>query len=491
MNTFKRKSLYAALAGVGALGVTGAAQAVNVSADGLGQVLIYPYYTTNGFTVGGGGGGTIAPYNSLLSVVNSTNSGKVVKVRFLEAKNSREVLDFNLWLSPHDVWTAAIIPSGLGAGIFTTDLSCTTPTVSSDGTHPTNFLNYAYTGGSADGEDITLTRTKEGYVEIIEMGNVTGVTLAAITHAQPSPPGKPPGCGILPTGVTAPVDLVVGQGGLFGGISLVNVLAGGDLTEDAIGLASFSNTTLWAPAGYTTPDLSQVAPKTSVVFNNTEVVTTDWTGITFNAIDPVSAIFMRDNVYNEFVLDTGTKSGTDWVITMPTKRYYYDSSLNVTKLFQRNFRLGGACDDVFITQYNREEATVQSQSSFSPPPPGSIDQLCWEANVLTFNNTNVLASPQTIKQNIGTQFINGWVSLNFFPPSIAPPRHQLVGGATFRTNTGTGISTVQASATYNGLPVVGFAAEYFNNGTLTTPGGTGVQAFYTGAFVHKFTRFIQ
>src|SRR5213078_4834243 len=106
MNSFQRKSLYAALAGVGALGVTGAAQAVNVNPDGLGQALIYSYYTTNGFGVGG----TTAPYNSLLSVVNSTASGKVVKVRFLEGKNSREVLDFNLWLSPRDVWTAAIIP---------------------------------------------------------------------------------------------------------------------------------------------------------------------------------------------------------------------------------------------------------------------------------------------------------------------------------------------------------------------------------------------
>ncbi len=45
MNTFNRKSLYAALAGLGALGAMGAAEAVNLSADGLGQVLIYPYYT--------------------------------------------------------------------------------------------------------------------------------------------------------------------------------------------------------------------------------------------------------------------------------------------------------------------------------------------------------------------------------------------------------------------------------------------------------------
>ena len=45
MNTFKRKSLHAALAGLGALGATGAAQAVNVNPDGLGQALVYSCYT--------------------------------------------------------------------------------------------------------------------------------------------------------------------------------------------------------------------------------------------------------------------------------------------------------------------------------------------------------------------------------------------------------------------------------------------------------------
>ena len=45
MNTFNKKSLYAAIAGVSALGMAGTANAVHVNPDGLGQVLIYPYYT--------------------------------------------------------------------------------------------------------------------------------------------------------------------------------------------------------------------------------------------------------------------------------------------------------------------------------------------------------------------------------------------------------------------------------------------------------------
>src|SRR3982751_6728540 len=169
MNTFKRKSLYAALAGLGALGATGAAQAVNVNPDGLGQVLIYPYYTTRADAAGN-------TSNSLLSVVNSTSSAKAVKVRFLEGKNSREVLDFNLFLSAYDVWTAAVLPSPTvgggtgGARAATTDRSCTLPWNQGLQAAPAgtgtgvDFVNFAY---SSDGAGSTLDRTREGYVEII------------------------------------------------------------------------------------------------------------------------------------------------------------------------------------------------------------------------------------------------------------------------------------------------------------------------------------
>ena len=127
MSTFKQKSLFAALAGLGVLGVVDSAQAVHINQDGLGQALVYPYYTARSTASGNA-------YVTALSVVNTTASAKAVKVRFLEGKNSREVLDFNLFLSQYDVWTAGIVAAGAGAGVFTTDNSCTTPKVSnSDG----------------------------------------------------------------------------------------------------------------------------------------------------------------------------------------------------------------------------------------------------------------------------------------------------------------------------------------------------------------------
>ncbi len=120
----KRNSLTTAVvAGIaGVAGFAGLANAVDLNPDGLGQVLIYPYYTVN------------KSQDSLFTVVNTTGIGKAVKVRFLEGYNSREVLDFNLFLSPHDVWTARVSQTadaadGGGGAVFTTDKSCTSPTI--------------------------------------------------------------------------------------------------------------------------------------------------------------------------------------------------------------------------------------------------------------------------------------------------------------------------------------------------------------------------
>src|SRR6478735_6859960 len=234
MNTFKRKSLYAALAGVSALGVTGAAQAVNLNPDGLGQVLIYPYYTTR-TDIGGNA------YTSLLSVVNTTSSAKAVKVRFLEGKNSREVLDFNLFLSKHDVWTAAILPSTTGGALVgTLDKSCTLPPIPAGGQ---NFVNFAYVGNYDDKGGTSLDRTKEGYVEIIEMATFTtaSTTSQIVTHVGGVPGQNGYTCADLTTGQALKdaqnADFV--SGGLFGGMTLINVNDGTDFTEDAVALDNY------------------------------------------------------------------------------------------------------------------------------------------------------------------------------------------------------------------------------------------------------------
>jgi hypothetical protein len=118
---------------------------ISTKTVGLGSVM---YYTARSTASGNA-------YVTALSVVNTTASAKAVKVRFLEGKNSKEVLDFNLFLSQYDVWTAGIVAAGAGAGVFTADNSCTTPKVSSSSANPTKFRNGAYAGDGG----VTADRT--------------------------------------------------------------------------------------------------------------------------------------------------------------------------------------------------------------------------------------------------------------------------------------------------------------------------------------------
>jgi hypothetical protein len=490
MNTFKRKSLYAALAGLSALGATTAAEAVNVNPEGLGQVLIYPYYTTRADAAGNA-------YNSLLSVVNSTSSVKAVKVRFLEGKNSREVLDFNLFLSPYDVWTTAILPSASGgARIITTDRSCTLPIIPAGGV---DFVNFAYTGSADDKGGTSLDRTKEGYVEIIEMATYSpgSDTAERVTHDPPG--GTPPGCDEN-NDSDAAAEADAATGGLFGGMTLINVGAGTDYTQDAVAIDGFYAPFdfLYTDAGSLLPNLTSASsPATSVVFNGSGGGFTNPGGVTTSTwpigreVDAVSTVLMHSAVLNEYVLDAATRSGTDWVVTAPTKRFYVNVGTgNAPLLFQRNFNsTAGACDDVTLNIYDREERTTSTPLTFSPPPPTGTTCLPWEANVITFNNSNVLASTNNTNISTPAGFQNGWLRLSFIPTTPGATYHRLTNAnTTFVANDGTTFGPT--TATYLGLPVVGFAVQSFTNGSLTV-GGTATLSNYGGNFVHKYDPAIQ
>lgn len=148
------------------------AQAVMMSDDGTGEVLLYPFYTVQG--------PTDSPRSTLLTVVNHANEYKAVKVRFHEAHNSRDALDFNLYLSPQDEWTATITRNNNGvAQLTTTDKSCTLPKEIM--TTAYQFSTAAFTQEKYnDGGNQDALRTNEGYVEVIEMGvinpNITLLT---------------------------------------------------------------------------------------------------------------------------------------------------------------------------------------------------------------------------------------------------------------------------------------------------------------------------
>lgn len=513
MQKFKRNSLTLALvAAMGSIGNAGTASAaVHISDDGQGQVLIYPYYTTR------------AGYDTYLSVLNTTALSKALKVRFSEGKNSRELLGFNIYLSPYDIWTAAIVNTANGAKIITADKSCTAPAIPAEGK---DFVNFAYSGPATegiqqtggDGETTSLDRTREGYFEIIEMGTITNTAInAAITHVN----RVPANCTVVQAGsmdMSPDSTLVVGgqsarafkaNGGLSGTASLINVAGGMDYGYSPVVLEGFSPPgveNIWSAGQSDYPNLSS-ADLTSLVRYMGSVVSSSWN----KGSDAVSALLMHDNVINEFVLDDTTLSGTDWVITMPTKRYNVpvdDPSLATgsTQLFSpftRKFWLGGACEQItaghddlpdYPDTWNREEYEVSHVTS-SARPANSGAFLCWATTVAPitrepqFVTTGLLGSvnqPTTLYgQSLYVPFENGWMRMMFNYSDNTAANGQTDGNGVIHSQAAQSLTSVNGD-TYFGLPTVGFMVQDFINQNAAP----GILASYGGNFNHKFTNRI-
>jgi len=161
-------SIAAAIGGMGiagnALAVTdvlsGApAGAVMTRNDGgIGHQLVFPYFTAQGANA------------TLLSITNTdTTNGKLVKVRFRGAVNSDDIYDFQVALSPGDIWTAAVTRDATSgaASLSTRDTSCTLP-ASVNGTFNLQRV-----------KDGAAAQTLEGYVEVINMADIPRITATA------------------------------------------------------------------------------------------------------------------------------------------------------------------------------------------------------------------------------------------------------------------------------------------------------------------------
>lgn len=170
MKMFRGAAVAAAIAGSMA---AYNAQAVNLATDGIGEVAIAPFYTVRD------------GWSTLINLTNTQNVPVAVKVRFHEAHNSRDVLDFTVLMSAFDVFTGIVTADAAGNPVFrSTDApnqagnrTCTIPTAlnipNASGDLPSVSLSSAGYRASATDNDMgvqTSDRLKEGYIEFIVMG---------------------------------------------------------------------------------------------------------------------------------------------------------------------------------------------------------------------------------------------------------------------------------------------------------------------------------
>jgi hypothetical protein len=448
----------------------GPAGAVSVDPRGLGQVLLFPYYTVRAAR-----GGTSS---TLFSITNTTDDAKVARIRFREGRNGRDVTNFDVYLGPGDSWSAAVVDRADGAALVTNDESCTNPPLA--GTTPTvAFNNYSYSGASADGAGTSLDRTREGWFEVFDLGVIRDTAVSTALQLPRNCAAVRSVTLVDGTSVTTPT------GGLMGSASIVDVNAGALYGYDAVALARFTATPLYTAVPGPQPSLGDVNPRISRILDADGVHDATWDmSKGANPADPVSAVLMADRVLNTYVLDAVTQSGTDWVVTMPTKPFYVPTGTSTpSSLFEHGFTEAGAPDHFdnvsdcvgdpppthATNVFDRESRNARGQCLILPPPPQRLD-LPWTANVLTFNGTRVLGSSSST--DIGTTFPNGWMKISPYDYGSGKA-HRLV-------------STDTPPVVIHGLPMIGFMANSYVNGTLTV-GGRSVLSNYSATSAHRYT----
>lgn len=401
----KKKLLAVGVAAtLGALsGVSNAA--ITVAQNGVGHINILPYYSVQS-------GNT-----TLISIANTDEvNGKAVKVRFRGAQFSDDVFDFQVFLSPADVWTAAVSLDGTVARLATSDKSCTLPVSVNQPFVTARLLD----ANKAQG-------TREGYVEIINMGDIAPAS--AIYTATKHVNGVAP-CttSVLIGNAATPNDLTAGltapTSGLTSFATIINVasskaftIPGTALVQSTavpvrysrqanltIGTASFGSVPpAFAPA-QTADSVFDTATGnvTMYEFDLPDLSTPYGTASTTAQLAELQGILQKASVVTEYATADSILAATDVVLSQPTRRYYYtwtdkpaiadgdtQSSLaTVSGASGPYASLVAAKNEISVgapSIYDREERTAGGSVVISPNPASGYT-LIGEVSVVSINN---------------------------------------------------------------------------------------------------------
>lgn len=508
-----KKSLSQAIALAALLGAAATTQAaITVNENGTGGALLYPLYTVENGN------------STLVSVTNTTDEYKAVKVRFLEGMNSVEVLDFHLYLSPQDVWSGSIVATEGGAKLLSNDTSCVVGLPNGFPAEGLEFRDYEIVtdskvaGETVEGANTSIQRGRVGHFEVIEMGTIdpayavtkegkagVGVTLGeAIKHVD----GKPGNCAVLtkmwntggvweeavkagddeaytPTSIGfKDVPTEIQPGGLYGTAAVVNVAGGWAASYDAVALLNDDAAALTGIyAGVQHPRPGSIYPNLAtggLVANATGETNNDMLNDIYTAISAA-------NVFNDYYIDPALNAETDLVISYPTKRFYVNgdavvdnerallAEAGIKNPFSNGWNLAEnqACDAIEMTYFDKEEkqytVAPEDVGLISPLPPAQTTEpfsLCYETNILSIGNDSNVYGGELVRKVYPVQegFTEGWLDVNLNVTDEAKD---------------------VAVLPETGLPVIGFATILTQNGNA---GGKGVLGNFAQTFKHKVAK---
>lgn len=477
--------------------------AVRLDPDGMGQVLLYPYYTVRHGN------------QTVYTVTNHTDRHKVLQVQMSEGRNGRNVIGFNVLLAPYDSWSATTFSFSDAddeAFLLPGDASCTYPRFDaftfSDGRGYAQLRPWSYTGTRRDAGPGTYDRTREGYIKIFELATVVPETPPAVAMT-PTAGGVPAGCASLIEAYEGgywaqdrKAHLTNPTGGLSGEAMVLNVAAGTVMAYQATALADFRADPADVPQGSRATVLNHFKPAEEGVGLD-DALSDPATGFVTatiqlpnrrqdlvypreRAIDAVSAVLSADAVNVNYVNDASIGATTDWVVTFPTRPYYTDQAI-----------VGAAAIKPFTSLY---PGAGGSESTASMPVPYSLRDRdgrrvlvtggTTEAVDLRFNTQVIAVAPSVnivalagrpLGSSLATRLApvsgtarrdGGWMTLDFL-------RYQ--EGASMANRS---LRPAEDGTVMLGLPAIGFAAVNYVNAAAAP----GVLANYSMANPQRRTQ---
>lgn len=458
-----------------------AAGDIALNAGGVGHILYTPYYSAQGDSA------------TLINITNTdNNNGKAVKVRFRGAANSDDVLDFTVYLSPGDVWTASLRQRGDGIGqLKTTDNSCTMPSAAK---WPVNLDTRRLDPDLS--ADVKAINANEGYIEVLNMADIPpGSDLYDnIKHVDGVAPCVSSAfAGVQSTTVLASTEgqtlideygLANPTGGLMGTWAVYNqtdfavfsgnmgaVVAHNGWSDDngATPLAAQAQVTFtpqlegkWSPAAEVEYPVANVTADPLLNYGNAlwydlpDLSTPQVVGVTaVQQADRLSRALSRLDIMNDYATsaaDASVPQQTDWVVSQPTRRYHAAINYNTGSLVHNSsFDIYGglttrdtdygvqACHMFDFSSTDREEAEVKSSidGDFSPGEV-TTHPYCGEVFTMSFNGGASILGAKVTNANIDAIGTEGWARLSV-------PVTTVIGDE--------GVERIQPR-----LPMVGFAA---------------------------------
>jgi hypothetical protein len=438
----------------GGLLASGPAQAVVLDGnDRLGDAGIFQYYTVQ------------AGWQTFFRIINTSGDVVSVKLRFHEAANSREVLDFIVLLSPYDMWSAWTSGDSTGEGarpgIRTNDDSCLVPRVKpnnaaegwqwideASGLKGAPFLSKAFEDPYNDhAEDTGKTkdmRLTEGWLEVIGVAKHTNPSEGNFTYAVEN--GD---CELAASLYSKPdvktYDDEVGNVLGFNGY-LINVSAGQGGGYDPDVLANFASHSLFPLTRKTDskPNLDS-GDTHDFAYGNSEpkVAINQWDGSGNRATATVYQVDINGNGRIDtgvcYIDELGNKNTVDEadapvqatqnnmtynasqscyqsVSTSTTATYNSNTDVNTEKLTPMGTVWTPGSTPVSVLADPDNPARIAQRGKWGPAPVrGSVDAVSWELQRNSvINEWAASYNPNNVVSDYFTQWVLTFPTKNFY-----------------------------------------------------------------------------